>query len=177
MTPVQRNNSMTPGKSDGEKKTKVYPTVIAASIFVFFLSMPHVFFMIYVPAIPLLIWMMVNLARAIRDPKTRKIRLARIAIWIVAIGFVCGIHRVMYVITRSYADEVIVKIDQFSKTHGYCPETLEDMGIDRQQFKEALGFASYSCQDGNPSLYYAATFIIYDTYSYDFEQSIWEYRD
>jgi hypothetical protein len=158
------------------KKKKIFPAVIAAAIFVVFLTMPYCGFILYLAIWPLLIWMAISIVAAVRNAGMRKIHLARVFVWVAAVTIVIGFNAIKVKLARDYANEVVTKVKMFSAAHGHCPETLDEIGVEKQELQEKLGRALYWCENGQPVLYYVVPYIMYDFYSYDFEREAWIYQ-
>jgi hypothetical protein len=156
-------------------KKKIFPTLLTAGLMVFILGQNHAGFMLYVVVVPLLIWIPYSVYLMFRRPDVRASQLARVTIWMVAIALVAGIHYIRHKTTRQNADEIVAAINNFSTTHGRCPETIDEIGINQQQLMEKLGLSGYACKDGNPRLFYAVTYVVFDTYDYDFGSGAWKY--
>lgn len=160
-----------------EIKKKIYASLLAAGLMVLILGQKHAGFMLYVIVLPLLIWIPYSAYVMVRKPDIRALQLARVSIWIVAIALVAGIHYIRHNTTRHSAEEIVSAIDKFSAMHGHCPANLDEVGISSEQLRKKLGMSGYSCDEGTPHLFYAATYIVYDTYHYDFKRGSWEYSD
>jgi hypothetical protein len=164
------------GEKSGKTRQKIYPAAIAAMIFVFLLAQRHGGIIVGLAVFPLLIWVSFNVVAIIRDPAIRKTCLARIFIWGSAFVIVIGIHSVRDKAARSYANEIVAKVRDFSTVHGRCPEHLDEIGIEKQEFREKLRSSTYGCRDGNPYLVYTIPSGPLDRYSYDFDHDVWEYQ-
>ena len=160
-----------------EFKKKIYSSLLAAAFMVLILGQEHLGFMLYVVVLPLLIWIPYSAYVMVRKPDIRAQQFVRVFIWIVAIALVTGIHYIRHKTTRHSAEEIVSAIDSFSATHGHCPANLDEIGISSEQLREKLGMSGYSCDKGNPHLFYAATYIVFDTYHYDFKTGSWKYAD
>ncbi|MFY9261197.1 MAG: hypothetical protein WAO71_11895 [Gallionella sp.] len=158
-----------------ESKHKIYITLMWASLMTLFLAMPHAGFMLYLAVIPLSIWTLYSIYLSVRKPELRANQLTRVSIWLLAVALVVGIHYFRHITTRQAADEVVAAIKSYTATHGQCPAELEDIGISPQQLRDKLGYSGYRCEAGEPHLFYAATYIVFDTYSYDFGKGLWKY--
>jgi hypothetical protein len=158
-----------------ELKKKIYSSLLAAALMVLILGQRHAGFMLYVVVLPLLIWLPYSAFVIVKKPDVRASQLARVSIWIVAIALVAGIHYIRHKTTRHNADEIVAAINNFLTTHGRCPTTIDEIGIDQQQLKKKLGLSGYACEDGKPQLFYAVTYMAFDTYHYDFGSGVWKY--
>lgn len=160
-----------------EFRKKLVPTLLAAAIMALILGQSHAGFMLLFVAMALLAWIPYSAYVMFRKPDIRALQLARISIWLFAVVLVAGIHYLRHETTRRNANEIVASIKLFSAAHGRCPATLDEVGISPQQLKEKLGKSGYECRDGKPFIFYAATYIVFDTYSYNFAANQWEYHD
>ncbi len=151
-------------------------TLVSSILLTFFLSQPHAGFMIYIFALPLLIWFIYSSYVAITKPEQRKWQLIRMAVWIASVLVILGVHHDRRVTTRHYADGIVAAINEYKNEHGVYPDSLDTIGVSRQQLKEHLGLSGYSYDKGKPSLFYADTFVVFQTHHYDFQKNAWSYH-
>jgi hypothetical protein len=163
-------------KSEKARGNKIYPTVIVAMVCASFLAQKHLGAIMPVAFFVLLIWGGCSIFAAVRNSGMKKFYLARVLVWCAAFVFVIMTHHIQDEIARNYANDIVTKVRDFSVVHGRCPETLAEIGVDRQKFKEALGGSGYVCVDGYPYLFYTIPGSIFDRYSYNFKHDIWEFR-
>jgi hypothetical protein len=130
-------------------------------------------FMLCLVTVPLLVWVLYNLARAISDPPRRKFRLAQIGIWVFALAATAGVHALYHYRARQYADEIVVKIGDWRAAHGHYPRSIEDIGMNREELRSRRAVYGYGAEDIYPRLFYADTFEIYVHWYYDFERKEW----
>jgi hypothetical protein len=159
-----------------EYKKKIYFSLAAAALMVFLLGQNHAGFILYFVLFALLFWIPYSVYVIYRRPDARASQLARVAIWLVAVALVVGIHYIRHETTRHNADEIAASINKFMATHSRCPVTLDEVGITQQQRKDLLGISGYSCEVGKPFLFYAVTYAAFDVFQYDFQTKSWEYR-
>ena len=157
-------------------KKQFYMTLVSSILLSFLLAQPHAGFMIYIFAFPLLIWFTYSIYVAIAKPDLRKWQLIRMSVWIVSVLVILGIHYNRRETARHYADNVVAAIKEYKSEHGNYPDNIEMIGISRQQLKNKLGLSGYSFEKNTPSLFYADTFIVYQTHDYDFQKNIWVYH-
>jgi hypothetical protein len=178
MTESNENQQVTAKEEKKVKNRKLYPAIIAAVIFVYVMTtqLPGVFIWAVVVFMP--IWVIASIIHAAVVPDMRKFLLMRVFIWVVAVAAVFGIYDVKDKIMRHYADEVVEKIKTYSATHGHCPKTLSDIGIEKQEFKKELGYRSiyYCIDDSLPFLMYTVPISGFDTYHYDFTGDEWVFH-
>jgi branched-subunit amino acid transport protein AzlD len=157
-----------------ETKKNYFVTLLWASLFVFILGQNYSGFMLIFVIIALLIWVPYSAYVVVRNPDGRRFYFIRLSIWIFAILLVAGIHYIRHINTRHNADEIVTAIISFSTTHGHCPKSLDEIGINRARLKDKLGMSSYICADEKPHLSYGATYVPFNMYSYDFESKDWK---
>jgi hypothetical protein len=158
------------------QKKQFYMTLLWSILLAFFLSRPHAGFMIYIFALPLLIWLIYSSYVAITKPEQRKWRLLRMAVWIASVLVILGIHHDRRVTARHYADGIVAALNEYENEHGVYPDSLDMIGVSRQQLKEHLGLSGYFYDKGKPSLFYADTFVVFQTHHYDFQKNAWIYH-
>jgi hypothetical protein len=130
---------------------------------------------LYLVVVLLLMWIPLWVYRAIRQRELRSFFFARMAIWVAAVALVAGIHYIRHITTRHQADEIAAAVTRYSQAHGHCPASLTELGMTREQLREKLGTAGYDCRDGKPFLAYAAPFVGFAAYHYDFANGAWKY--
>ncbi len=106
----------------------------------------------------------------------RKLRATKLAIWAVAIAVILATHYNRHINTRMVANAIVASIEKYKSDTGDYPDNLEIIGVSNQHLRKQLGRFRYNYRNGKASLFYRVTYIIYDTYSYDFEQKEWQYR-
>jgi hypothetical protein len=121
-------------------------------------------------AVFLIFWLPYSLYLIIRKPERRKVQSYKIGIWFLMIAMVLTIHQVRKVVTRNYADSVVLKIERFQQGQGRYPDSLEEVGISRAELKDKLSLAHYS---NKPQFYYPDTVMIFHMWAYDFGRHDW----
>ncbi len=94
-------------------------------------------------------------------------------VWCVAVVVIFSAQLVMYQSAKSYALSVSAKVEAYISDHGRCPAELEDVGIAKTTFKEHLGLGGYVCKEQQPFLFYATTYVPFETERYDFAKHEW----
>lgn len=84
-----------------------------------------------------------------------------------------SVHAYMFHATQKYATKVSVAMESYIVTHGTCPLELEEVGIQKADFRAALGSSGYFCEAGKATLFYASTFVPFETENYDFNDHRW----
>ena len=159
--------------TDTEKPILKHPllqTAIAAIVLGALFSMKMAAVGLAYVAIFLIFWLPYSLYVVFRRPDKRKVQLYKIGIWFLMIAIVLAIHQVRKLVTRNYADSVVLKIEQFHQKQGRYPDSLEEVGISRAELKDKLDMPHYS---NKPQLYYADTVMIFHLWTYDFGNQSW----
>ena len=150
-------------------------TLVVSLIVVLLLTQKHSGFMLAFVLLFLVPWFAYSGYRCLRFPIERKLRIQKTIVWFVAVVVIVSVHLVMYRSAKSYALGVSEKIETYISSHGQCPTKLEDVGISKSTFKEHLGLGGYSCKDQRPFLFYASTYVPFETENYDFTKHEWRH--
>ena len=159
--------------TDTEKPKPKHPllqTAIAALVLGALFSMKMAAVGLVYVAVFLVLWLPYSLYVIIRKPERRKVQSYKIGIWFLMIAIVLTIHQVRKVVTRNYADSVVLKIEQFHQKQGRYPDSLEEVGISKAELKDKLSLAHYSKK---PQLYYGDTVMVFHLWTYDFGKHEW----
>ncbi len=111
---------------------------------------------------------------ALRRPLERKVTSARAATWACALLAVAVSHWYWFVASRADANRVVSAVIEYRNRTGNYPPDLAAVGIEVKQL-ESKWMLGYRLWHGQPSVLYAATFIIFDTYDFDFDAQTWRY--
>lgn len=106
--------------------------------------------------------------------KERKQRYIQTLLWAITCSAVIIHHVYLHETTQVFAEQVSSAIVTYHKNNGIYPETAESLGIDKQSMREFGLYYSY--KDKSPFLFYRATWIIYDTYMFDFKNNKWGFQ-
>lgn len=152
---------------------KIHSSLLAAAIVVFIVGLPGSGFMVFLVALPLLVWIPYSVYVIITKPEMRTNQLIRVGIWVLVVPLLYGIHYFRQVTTRRNADEIVAEVNSFSRIHGRYPATLDEIGINRQNLKGKLGYSSYFFNAGKPILFYKKTMTPFGICDYHFETGSW----
>jgi low temperature requirement protein LtrA len=158
------------GQQKSESKHPLRRTLIAAFVLGALFSMKMMATGLVFVVMFLVFWLPYSLIVLIRSPEKRTVQARKIGIWLLMISTVLAIHLVRHVYARTYAESVVVKIEQFHKLHGRYPNDADEIGVNRAEIRERLGLSHYSSQ---PIFYYANTAVAFHLWSYDFEKREW----
>jgi hypothetical protein len=134
---------------------------------------PHLGFMLILVAFPLVIWALLSVVVVLRKPDQLKQRGIILGFWLTMILTVLGMNWHYAVDARRAGDEFARVIEQYKIRHGVYPPDMKSAGLVRQRNSGMLGYIMY---EGKPSLIYAATSTMFDTYDYDLEHHVWVYQ-
>ncbi|MDR3054980.1 MAG: hypothetical protein LBU53_06200 [Zoogloeaceae bacterium] len=151
---------------------KIYPAVIAATIFSVFSASPGAYFILFPGTLCVFIWGIVAGVFAWKYPPIRKIQAARVGVWVIAITAAFVVHHVRDSALREQADALVTKIQTYTATNGHCPATLEDIGQSTKEIRKTLR-GSYGCHENTMRLFYRSSTTLFDIWSYDFEKNEW----
>ena len=148
------------------------PTLTCCVVVAFFTLPVHGGFMLYLVAPFLAIWLLVCIWGAWRQPMRRPVTAVKIILWLVTIGCVVAAHVGYARSARNEAEEVVARVLEYRQRTGAYPASAEAAGLPTRGRWQVY----YFLHNGAPRVFYPATFIVFDTYSYDFADQAWEYR-
>jgi hypothetical protein len=153
---------------------KALSTLVGAAVLAFLLAQTHAGFMLVFVAPIVAIWFVYAGYLAVKYPAIRETQVLRMTIWVVALFLILWVHLFRHAVTRSHANRIVAAVEQYERKHERYPMDSAAMGWSDVQIKSLLGVpGGYSYQEGKPSLFYAVTYIVYDTYHYDFALKTW----
>lgn len=150
-------------------------TLMAGLAVLLFAVSIHGGFVIYFLVPVLAIWIMYNLIRARKDKERLKPLGVKLLIWLAVIAIVLANHWHLAYAARRDADLALTKVLRYRTQHGVYPADLAAAGISDPQYGHEW-MLHYEGENGQPELFYAATFVPFDTYSYDFQTMEWRYQ-
>jgi hypothetical protein len=119
-------------------------------------------------------WAIWSLHKAAAESSSRRLRMAKIFIWIVAIAIVGTLHRNYAIAARAEAERAARAVLAFESVNGRYPPSLADAGVVAADSRWRVGYGLD--ERGRPWLIYPATFVVFETWSYDFSALKWVYR-
>jgi hypothetical protein len=137
----------------------------------------HTGFLIPLFIAALLLWWAIawSAARLVGRPSPGwRRRVLRFGLWAIALGLSGAVHAYWSQAARAQADAVASAVLAYKSRAGSFPASLEQVGLDEIRLRHDW-MLGYAFADGRPSLFYAATFTMFDGYAYDFEQRRWEF--
>ena len=155
--------------------TKLMPALVAAGAFALLTMQTHAGFAAVLAAPFLAVWFFYSLVIICRAPERRRLQAARVLVWLVAVSAVAGVHWHKVRASRLDAEQAATAILAYKARHGAYPASLGEVGMDAAMLKKRW-LLFYGMHEGNPTLFYAATFVPFETFHYDFEQSQWRHN-
>ena len=131
----------------------------------------HAGFMLVFVVPILVVWLVYSAYVIWRRPARRKLQILQVALWLLVVGGVLLAHLHYYSAARSAGNTAVTAILQYKASHGVYPPSLRAAGL------QSTGWGvSYLFDHGQPVLFYPATFIVFETCSYNFERQSWEHQ-
>ncbi len=149
---------------------RLIPTLILATFATAFLAQPSNGLWLPFLMLGLLIFIPVRLYSALREPDERLPDLGGVAIWVISITLIFGIHHFRAQHMQAAADSVAKHIEQYIAHEGHCPESISGWT------NSAAEYLRYSCDHGAPFLYYRDTYSDFDTHDSNFSRRAWEFH-
>ena len=126
---------------------------------------------------PLLLpWLLASLWIGFRHPEQRALRASKAAIWLCCVSLIVGVHLYLAIQTRDQAQLLVEKVIAYQQTHGRYPDSAQALGYSDKQLRELLGLGGYFLTEGKPTVFYATTYLPFETESYDFSRQQWQHQ-
>jgi len=106
--------------------------------------------------------------------KDRKQRIVQTTLWAITCSITIIHHIYLYKTTQTYAEEVSNSIVMYYQKNGDYPTSYDVIGLDKAAMREYGLYYSY--KDKVPFLIYRATWIVFDTYAFNFNTKKWGYK-
>lgn len=149
--------------------------LIFFALLTLFLSQPHAGFMMILFMPPALFYQLVRLAIGWRASQKRIQALLAIAVVLLATAVVGGVHVHRHLGARAEADQLARRVLDFQEKQGHFPSDVTELGEPALP-KKSRHMLHYGFHGGQPMLFYAATFVVFDTWQYDFSSQTWAYK-
>jgi hypothetical protein len=165
----------TPPNQSVESKALI-GTAVACCLVGLLISQPHAAFglVFFVPFF--VIWIPYSLFLIVWKPARRKTQIAKIILWSISVSIVVAIHTYRAREIRARADVVLALVLKHQAEKGAFPKSLAELGVTHDSGRSKLSQVNYLYTDGRPHLFYAATFSVFETYSFDFDTGNWRYN-
>lgn len=121
-----------------------------------------------------IIYQFVKLARCRRDPWLRKDRYLALAVIAFSLLLVISAHLHRHNDARRVANKLVADILSFQKATGRYPSGGKELGLPEMARLRPYRLTYYNVE-GQPRLFYVATFGPFDKYQYDFTDKTWNY--
>jgi hypothetical protein len=155
-------------------RNKILATLLAAGLSVLLLAQKFLGFGVIIVVVALLIWIPYSAYVVITKPDIRTSQLVRVLVWMLVVPAVFGIHHLRQERMRRDADKLVARINEYLRTHGHYPATVDEIGISRQQVRDMFGSMSgYYLANGRPALIYTLSFAPFAACDYDFKAAKW----
>ena len=151
------------------------PFMLGFALLAVFCSQRHAGFMMVLTALPVLLYCLTRLGIGWRSTDQRRHYLFAIAVVLAASAVVGAAHGYHHFSARAEADQLLRRVLDFRAQQGRFPGNAAELGEPAPPVR-SKNMLHYSFQDGEPALFYAATFIVFDTWLYDFSTQAWVYR-
>ncbi len=147
-------------------------TIVLCAVVALLTASVHGGFMLIFVLPFLSVWLLFSAYASWKRPVERKIRAAKAGLWLTMVVGVLATHWYYHVAARQDADMVVVAVLRYQADHSKFPETLQAAGLKDEPSAWRI---RYLFKDGRPYLFYPVTYIVFDTYRYDFESKAWVY--
>ncbi|MBM9521238.1 hypothetical protein JWG39_15565 [Desulforhopalus vacuolatus] len=107
--------------------------------------------------------------------KDQKQIFIQIVLWSISCAIILAHHVYLHKTTLHYAKSISNTVEAFYIKNGKYPKTLEYAGV-KTGTDNKFQIHYYFINESQPALFYPATWIVFDTYSYDFKNKKWVYR-
>lgn len=138
-------------------------------------SQPHSGFMFLLLAPPTLLYQGIRLLHDRRSPPQRTLRLTSIAIVTISALIVASAHIRLHTQSRIQANQIVEAVERFHATNRRYPANFSELesGLPEEHRRRLRLW--YAAESGQPVLFYAATFVPFETWHYDFATRTWHY--
>lgn len=148
--------------------------IVIWAVLTFICSAEHAGFMIYLIALPCLLYAVIRCLFNLRSPEVRGKYVFFIGIILLASAIVAGVHVWRHHQARDYADNILAELDKYQQQHGKLPTNLNEIPALAHDGKRPH-MLYYRNDKGSPFLLYAATFVPFESWHYDFKEKQWVY--
>jgi hypothetical protein len=150
-----------------------YLKTLAAAGVVLAVTLPRGTGFVLLLLLPLLLLTLIYQAvRMLRQPQERKARATRLAIWCLAFALAGSVQSYRAAATRSHAEQVVQTVLAHQKRTGAYPSSLTEAGLDQDLVRRRWR-VGYLVRDGQPLVSYPAPFMPLTVYEYDLAAGGW----
>jgi hypothetical protein len=149
--------------------------IIGFALIAAFCSQQFLGFMMILVTPPALLVGLVWLGLGWRVAEKRAHYLFSISVVLLATAVVGGVHVYRHLSARAEADQLARRVLDFKEKKGRFPSNVTELGEPALTSK-SIYMLHYGFDDGKPALFYFATFVIFETWQYDFASQTWSYN-
>lgn len=146
--------------------------VVALSVLALLCSGRHAGFLAWLLILPVVLYQAVQALRYRRCAERRPQHLFALGVAIAAVLTIAAAHVYQHVASRTQADYIAVAVLDYAASHRRYPRDLAELADPRALPPTELKLR-YSAQD-KPALSYAATFVPFAVWVFDFERRVWD---
>ena len=147
-------------------------TIALCTIAALFFGMPHAGFVLYLFAIPWLVYALYNAVVALSVPAQRRVRTGRLLIWMVGLGLVLGLHKHYQTEARADAELAIIQVGMFRQHYGRFPDNAEQADLKLPGITP-LRNARYVTSQGKHQIFYDDPWQPFRVIFYDLDTCAW----
>ncbi len=160
--------------SGSPSRVREYATTVACALIILYSAQPHAGFLLPLWLPILLVWFLRMAWIAWRRPARRRAQGIKVLVLVAAMAVAALAHGRYESQARAQAQKVVDAVTAYDVQHGGYPDNLGQVGLDEQALRRDWQL-SYLNRDGIHRVVYAATFTVFDAYSYDFDKPGWVY--
>ncbi len=161
--------NLTQSEKKAIKKTFAYCVLIALFTFPKYSG-----FMLGLVLIFLVPVLLVRIFRICTRSEHRKQRIIQVILWVVTCLSVVIHHIYLYQTTKNFANRFSHAVIAYHNKHGVYPKSADELNFDKQTVRKYSIHYLYKDNE-QPFLVYHATWIVFDSYHFDFKTKEWEY--
>ncbi len=161
--------NLTQSEKHAIKKTVAFCLLVALFTFP-----KHCGFMLELVLVFLVPILLVRIFRICTRSEQRKQRIIQVILWVVTCLSVIIHHIYLYQTTQNFANRFSDAVIAYHNQHGVYPKSADELNFDKKTIKKYSIHYLYK-DDKPPFLAYHATWIIFDSYHFDFKTKEWSY--
>jgi len=148
--------------------------IVIWAVITFMCSAEHAGFVIYLLAAPSLLYAFIKCLFNLHSAEVRNKYAFLIAVILLSSAIVASVHTWRHHQARDYADTVVAALEKHQQQHGKLPISLDEIPALAGDGRRPHMLAYLNGKDG-PYLIYAATFVPFEAWHYDFKEKLWIY--
>ena len=147
-------------------------TALTCLIFTLVVAQKHCGIGLLLAAPFMAVWMAATAWSMWRKPAQRRVAGVKMLMWTVVLLALACVHGYYARAARAEAQQAVAAVLAYGVQHQGFPASLAAAGIDQTGLKKRWMLA-YTLDRGKPVLFYASTFMPFETISFDFERGAW----